>query len=267
MCNIRNVKGWTAVIALLFSLLRLQPFACQSSQDLSAVQTVNTNVLTVLSQRDLSAILLFFPQPSVSGHSRSVVHDVPVTLIPSRLWAEYEEPPMPRYQVSLLTMLMCCVCVCVCLHMHTPQLYVLFFPFVVLGFAWLVSLIIQLKYDSLMICHCWQKFLTLLFVFLWQFSICLPPLKTLRHVIDRLKNLSNILVSLCKMTLVCVSVCLSVFVCLCVRVVHHSQTSFELKGPAKMHRLNESSSYPEQATTAVCRSYPCQRRKMLSNNA
>ena len=29
-----------------------------------------------------------------------VVHDVPVNVIPKRLWDEYEEPEMPRFDVS-----------------------------------------------------------------------------------------------------------------------------------------------------------------------
>ena len=29
-----------------------------------------------------------------------VVHDVPVNVIPRRLWDEYEEPEMPRFDVS-----------------------------------------------------------------------------------------------------------------------------------------------------------------------
>ena len=39
-----------------------------------------------------------------------------------------------------------------------------------------------------------------------------------------------------------------------------------LKGMAKMVRLNESSPYPEQATTAACQSYPCKGRKTLPKN-
>ncbi|XP_076041010.1 hus1-like checkpoint clamp component isoform X2 [Oratosquilla oratoria] len=39
--------------------------------------------------------------PSLSIHSRLVVHDVPVSLIPRRLWHLYEEPEMPRFQASV----------------------------------------------------------------------------------------------------------------------------------------------------------------------
>ena len=50
----------------------------------------------------------------------------------------------------------------------------------------------------------------------------------------------------------------------------YSKTLLKLQGAglaAKMVRLNESSSYPKQGTTAACRSYSCQCRKMLPNNA
>eukprot|EP00117_Sycon_ciliatum_P005984 scpid5280/ scgid9712/ Checkpoint protein HUS1 len=33
--------------------------------------------------------------------TRSVTHDIPVTLVPAKLWSDFEEPPMPRYQVSI----------------------------------------------------------------------------------------------------------------------------------------------------------------------
>ncbi|XP_077993631.1 checkpoint protein HUS1-like [Glandiceps talaboti] len=39
--------------------------------------------------------------PSLTAHSRSVVHDVPVNVIPRRLWSDYEEPPMPDFDVSI----------------------------------------------------------------------------------------------------------------------------------------------------------------------
>lgn len=39
--------------------------------------------------------------PSVTGNSRVVVHDVPVTVIPRRLWAELAEPSMPEFAVSI----------------------------------------------------------------------------------------------------------------------------------------------------------------------
>ena len=40
-------------------------------------------------------------QPSLTSHTRSVVHDVPVGVIPQRNWEEYEEPAMPDFDVSI----------------------------------------------------------------------------------------------------------------------------------------------------------------------
>lgn len=41
-------------------------------------------------------------QPSLSGRPRLVVHDMPVTLIPRRLWAVHQEPRMTdRFDASL----------------------------------------------------------------------------------------------------------------------------------------------------------------------
>lgn len=38
----------------------------------------------------------------MTGHSRVVVHDVPVTVVPRRLWAELAEPSMPEFAVRIL---------------------------------------------------------------------------------------------------------------------------------------------------------------------
>ena len=38
--------------------------------------------------------------PSQMSNSRVVVHDVPVQVIPKRLWEDYDEPPMPDFDVS-----------------------------------------------------------------------------------------------------------------------------------------------------------------------
>ncbi|CAG2247948.1 HUS1 [Mytilus edulis] len=39
--------------------------------------------------------------PTLSSHSRTVVHDVPVSVIPRRLWEDYEEPELPHFDVSI----------------------------------------------------------------------------------------------------------------------------------------------------------------------
>ena len=37
-----------------------------------------------------------------------MVHDIPVSVVPVRLWPDYQEPDMPDINVCV------CVCVCVC---------------------------------------------------------------------------------------------------------------------------------------------------------
>lgn len=40
--------------------------------------------------------------PTLSSHSRTVVHDIPVTVIPRRLWTDFEEPELPHFDVSVV---------------------------------------------------------------------------------------------------------------------------------------------------------------------
>jgi len=44
--------------------------------------------------------LLYFMQPTMTGANRTVVHDIPVALVPERLWPDYQEPDMPEIDVS-----------------------------------------------------------------------------------------------------------------------------------------------------------------------
>lgn len=41
-------------------------------------------------------------QPTLSSVSRVVTHDVPVDVIPRRLWHEFKEPSMPDFDVRRL---------------------------------------------------------------------------------------------------------------------------------------------------------------------
>ena len=43
-------------------------------------------------------------QPTLSSISRVVTHDVPVDVIPRRLWHEFKEPSMPDFDVSDVAM-------------------------------------------------------------------------------------------------------------------------------------------------------------------
>lgn len=42
-------------------------------------------------------------QPSLSSNSngRTIIHDIPIRIIPSRLWDEYKEPDIPEFEVSV----------------------------------------------------------------------------------------------------------------------------------------------------------------------
>ncbi|XP_056376225.1 checkpoint protein HUS1 isoform X7 [Hyla sarda] len=40
-------------------------------------------------------------QPSLSSTSRIVTHDIPVTVIPRRLWNDFKEPTVPHFDVSI----------------------------------------------------------------------------------------------------------------------------------------------------------------------
>ena len=44
-------------------------------------------------------------QPTLTGANRTVTHDVPVAVVPERLWPDYQEPDMPDIDVRM------CVCV------------------------------------------------------------------------------------------------------------------------------------------------------------
>ena len=49
---------------------------------------------------DLIFTALILLQPTLTGAHRNVTHDVPVTVVPERLWADYQEPSMPDIHVS-----------------------------------------------------------------------------------------------------------------------------------------------------------------------
>ena len=40
-----------------------------------------------------------FSKATVTGGNRNVVHEVPVNVVPQRLWADYQEPDMPDIDV------------------------------------------------------------------------------------------------------------------------------------------------------------------------
>ena len=49
--------------------------------------------------RPVSFPNFFLPQPTMSSASRVVTHDIPVDVIPRRLWNDFKEPSMPDFDV------------------------------------------------------------------------------------------------------------------------------------------------------------------------
>ncbi|XP_071392741.1 checkpoint protein HUS1 isoform X2 [Centroberyx affinis] len=93
------------------------------SRALKTVQNAKA-VKVKLTKKHCACLTVAAELPTLSSVSRVVTHDLPVDVIPRRLWHEFKEPSMPDFQVS----------------------------------------------------------------------IYLPPLKTMKNVVDRMKNLSNFLV-------------------------------------------------------------------------
>ncbi|CAJ1081548.1 checkpoint protein HUS1 [Xyrichtys novacula] len=93
------------------------------SRALKTVQNAKS-VKVKLTKKHCPCLTVAAELPTLSSSSRVVTHDVPVDVIPRRLWHEFKEPNMPDFDVS----------------------------------------------------------------------IYLPPLKTIKNVVDRMKNLSNFLV-------------------------------------------------------------------------
>ena len=53
----------------------------------------------------LLSIEMMSLQPTLTGASRTVTHEVPVSVVPERFWPDYQEPNMPDIDVSLLSSL------------------------------------------------------------------------------------------------------------------------------------------------------------------
>lgn len=54
-----------------------------------------------LTKKQSPCLTLEIELPSLACDSRTVTHDIPVTLIPRRLWGDYAEPNMPNYHVTI----------------------------------------------------------------------------------------------------------------------------------------------------------------------
>ncbi|XP_015908683.2 checkpoint protein HUS1 isoform X1 [Parasteatoda tepidariorum] len=54
-----------------------------------------------LTKKHVPCLTLEVELPSLHSHSRIVVHDVPVLVIPRRLWEQFQEPTMIQFDVSI----------------------------------------------------------------------------------------------------------------------------------------------------------------------
>ena len=72
----------------------------QLSRALKSAQ--NAQLLKIKLARKEGAILsIEVIQPTLSSTQRQLVHEVPVVLVPPRLWGDYQEPVMPDINVSI----------------------------------------------------------------------------------------------------------------------------------------------------------------------
>lgn len=64
--------------------------------------SLNSQVVKIkLSKRQGACLSVEIVQPTLTGAARTVTHEVPVTVVPERLWANYQEPNMPDIDVSI----------------------------------------------------------------------------------------------------------------------------------------------------------------------
>lgn len=54
-----------------------------------------------LTKHNGAHLLIDIIQATVTGGNRNVVHEVPVNIVPQRLWPDYQEPDMPDIDVSI----------------------------------------------------------------------------------------------------------------------------------------------------------------------
>ncbi|XP_064644167.1 checkpoint protein HUS1-like [Lineus longissimus] len=70
------------------------------TRSLKSAQNAKT-VKIKLTKRHTSCITFEIELPSLTNQSRLVVHDIPVRVIPRRLWVDYQEPKVPDFDVSI----------------------------------------------------------------------------------------------------------------------------------------------------------------------
>lgn len=64
--------------------------------------SLNAQVVKIkLTRKQGACLTVEISQPTMTGVQRTVVHDVPVAVVPERLWSDYQEPDMPDIDVSI----------------------------------------------------------------------------------------------------------------------------------------------------------------------
>jgi HUS1 checkpoint protein len=63
---------------------------------------LNAQVVKIkLTKRQGACLTVEIVQPTLTGANRTVTHEVPVSVVPERLWPDYQEPNMPDIDVSI----------------------------------------------------------------------------------------------------------------------------------------------------------------------
>ncbi|XP_060681518.1 checkpoint protein HUS1 [Hemiscyllium ocellatum] len=70
------------------------------SRSLKTAQNAKT-VKIKLTMKHCPCITIAVELPSLSSHNRIVTHDIPVSIIPRKLWNDFEEPSVPDFDVSI----------------------------------------------------------------------------------------------------------------------------------------------------------------------
>ena len=75
------------------------------------IVSVSVSVSLSLSLSHISPNHTPIPQPTLTGAHRTVVHDVPVAVVPERLWPDYQEPDMPDIDVRVNSLYYSSTCI------------------------------------------------------------------------------------------------------------------------------------------------------------
>ncbi|XP_067861540.1 checkpoint protein HUS1 isoform X2 [Heptranchias perlo] len=95
-CQLFQIEGVSAEYNEIY--LELTPE--NLSRSLKTAQNAKA-VKIKLTMKHCPCITIAVELPSLSSHSRIVTHDIPVSIIPRKLWNDFEEPSVPDFDVSI----------------------------------------------------------------------------------------------------------------------------------------------------------------------